>query len=167
MILSSGIRRSYPIKMFRNMERRDRHSKRNRIYGTQVQECDACETGESAWLDRKGANAGVEIWTWRDRTASHGAAYQQHRWVIITAVRPDAAPLQSSEPRYPRFRLSAFGSPKDPPHCRRSVTHLAVGILSGNIDRRVQLPAENRSIEKYVSKKVVHFSNNSRVSKHR
>ena len=43
------------------MERRDRHSKRNSIFGTQVQECDTRETGKSIGLDRKGANAGVEI----------------------------------------------------------------------------------------------------------
>ena len=34
-------------------------SKRNSIFGTQVQECDTRETGKSAGLDRKGFNAGV------------------------------------------------------------------------------------------------------------
>ena len=33
--------------------------------------------------------------------------------------------------------------------------------------RRVQLPAENSVNRKICVKKVVHFSNNSRVSKHR
>ena len=43
------------------MERRDRHSKRNSIFGTQVQECDTRKTGKSTRLDREGLNAGASF----------------------------------------------------------------------------------------------------------
>ena len=61
MILSSGRKDILPTKTVRNVGRRDRHSKRNRIFRDEAPECVACAFSKIAGLDREGLDASFKI----------------------------------------------------------------------------------------------------------